>query len=293
MQNLQVLSKATNGAVQPLDAIRHFKPNFQEYLEGNVYPGRFFVIGLTRNGEPCIIYGVTGRSTNSQSRYIQPDFRNGCFRGEVKPLYGAKLEQPELLTYDAIRQYRYFLRSEEQIEYRHWAVSNGRQTLSLVDGIVDIRNDFSNRLSQWSYEPDAPNFTSRISGAICLTGVSPAFMISCIRPWRKGDPETYRVSGRWNDVWRLDQPSDGTGWFTSTYDGTAVEGEPLSRFSEDPIQFPIEKLDAEGIAEDYWTAMNYLDQNYRVALMVTVINSDGSLKECATRNLHESRTLTK
>ena len=86
-------------------------------LEDMEYPGRFIIIGrLPLVHENFVLYAITGRSTSSQARVMEPDEKKD--RIFVKPTdLQTLIEQggnPELLIYESIIGNR-----------RGYAVSNG------------------------------------------------------------------------------------------------------------------------------------------------------------------------
>jgi len=139
-----------------------------EALANMSYPGRFIILGRDISTHPhnqhnIIVYGITGRSSSSQARKLvlkdEKDDREARIpKIYVEPTDLKLLEQgnPDLLIYPAIT-----------IKYGV-AVSNGKQT-DEVGSWAELKSPLFALVhahERWSYEPDEPNFTPRISGLI-------------------------------------------------------------------------------------------------------------------------------
>ncbi|MFR0867917.1 MAG: IMP cyclohydrolase, partial [Adlercreutzia sp.] len=105
------------------------------------YPGRGIVVG-----KDTVYYFIMGRSVNSRNRIfaIEPD---GIRTEAHDP---ALLEDPSLIIYHPVRTMGDAL-----------VVTNGDQTDTIVEA-----GDFRAGCMQREYEPDAPNFTPRISAIV-------------------------------------------------------------------------------------------------------------------------------
>ena len=120
-------------------------------IKGNSYVGRGIVIGKSADGKKaCTAYFIMGRSANSRNRIFTEK------NGEVftEPFDASKVEDPSLIIYAALRQYE-----------NNLIVTNGDQTDTVYDGLVSGKS-FSEALTSREFEPDAPNFTPRISGML-------------------------------------------------------------------------------------------------------------------------------
>ena len=120
-------------------------------LTGNSYPGRGIIIGKSENGKnAATAYFIMGRSENSRNRVFVEDgegIRTQAFDPE-------KLSDPSLIIYSPVR-----------VLGNKTIVTNGDQT----DTIYDLMNNqltFEQALRTREFEPDAPNYTPRISGII-------------------------------------------------------------------------------------------------------------------------------
>ena len=118
-----------------------------EYLCTNRYPGRIIAAGVTPSGKLVYAYAIMGRSPNSRNRvFVVSD-------GEVRtgPFDETKVEDPSLIIYPAI------LKAGDCT-----VVANGDQSLVIKKAIEDGKT-LEDALAECTFEPDAPNFTPRIS----------------------------------------------------------------------------------------------------------------------------------
>ena len=174
-----------------------------ELLENNPYPGRGIVVG-----KDTVYYFIMGRSVNSRNRIFatEPD---GIRTEAHDP---ALLEDPSLIIYHPVRTMGDAL-----------VVTNGDQTDTIVEA-----GDFRAGCMARAYEPDAPNFTPRISAIVNLDG---SFEMSILKH-ADGRPLCPRVL-------RLRRCRRGLqGYFISTYQG---DGNPLPTFAGEPI--PVDAAD--------------------------------------------------
>lgn len=208
-------------------------------LSRNPYPGRGIVIGRSRNGNAVMVYWIMGRSENSRNRV----FMNAGGRLYTAPAHPAKVTDPSLIIYNAMRD----------DGSAHYVVSNGHQTDAAFEGII-AGKVLSVALKGWSYEPDAPNHTPRITGRYS-TGRKYPFELSIIRRASYGGEESLFVP--------FDAPAQ-TGRCITTYEG---DGTPLPSFAGEPYEVPLEGTPSE-IAETYWSALN---PEHRVALAVKYV----------------------
>ena len=123
--------------------------NIATLIKDNSYVGRGIVIGKSQDGKSAgIAYFIMGRSANSRNRIFSEK------NGEVftEPFDASKVEDPSLIIYAAIRSYE-----------NNLIVTNGDQTDTVYEGLKAGKS-FDCALESREFEPDAPNFTPRISG---------------------------------------------------------------------------------------------------------------------------------
>ena len=194
-----------------------------DYLRARPYPGRGILLGAAPDGAPVYAYFIMGRSENSRNRVFErtPDgIRTRAFDE-------AKMTDPSLIIYHPVR------RTE-----RGLIVTNGDQTDTIRDG-----HGFVAALRTRTFEPDAPNWTPRISG---LLGGDGSYKLSILRA---ADPEGQRCIRCFYEY----EPAPGEGRFISTYEGF---GSPLPSFSGEPVAVEVPELGATELARLIWGALN-------------------------------------
>lgn len=206
-----------------------------ERLEGNRYPGRGIVIGKTPDGKKAAIaYFIMGRSANSRNRIFVED-------GEgirTKAFDPSKLEDPSLIIYAPVR-----------VLGNKTIVTNGDQTDTIYEGL-DRQMTFEQSLWSRTFEPDAPNYTPRISGVLHVENGAYNYALSILKS-DHGDPSSVL-----RYTFAYEAPLCGTGHFISTYqgDGTPLpsfEGEPLRVFLSDDFTKDIDTFTGR-----IWEALN-------------------------------------
>ena len=122
-------------------------------------------------------------------------------------------------------------------------------------------------------EPDAPNFTPRISGLLDLRGAEPSFALSLLKANRADPERTDRTT------FRPAPPPPGFGLGLTTYQG---DGSPLPPFEGEPLWLPLGGS-PEAVLERYWNA---LDRENRVSLALKRIPIGGGAGSRRVRNRH-------
>ncbi len=213
----------------------------------NSYPGRGIVLGTSPCGEFLVqVYWIMGRSENSRNRVFVMDGDTGFMKTQA--FDASKLTDPSLIIY---------------YPARHLAgvhiVTNGDQTDTVFEGI-QAGKTFEVALDSRQYEPDAPNFTPRISG-ITFQNASPAlYKLSILKS--VGNSEE---AGCMRFTYSYEKALPGLGHFISTY---ASDGKPIPSFQGEPQWMPI-AASAEENLKMYWNALN---ADNRVSLMVKWIH---------------------
>ena len=207
-------------------------------LHRNRYPGRGIVVGTSEDGKHAVqVYWIMGRSENSRNRLFSQDGS----RVYTEPADPTKIADPSLIIYNAMR---------ESQTRRHFVVSNGAQTDDVAEGF-GMGRPFLESLGLYKYEPDAPNFTPRIT-AYHLRQWEFEKKVSAIIAVQKkslfGD-ECDRA------IYRYDEIAPGFGYMVTTYMGDAPQGEPLPSFRGEPILMPL-KGGMESISQAYWDGLN-------------------------------------
>lgn len=209
-----------------------------EYLLARPYPGRGIMLGTTPSGKAAAAYFIMGRSENSRNRVFERTEDGIRTRAHDE----AKMTDPSLIIYHPVR------RTE-----RGLIVTNGDQTDTIRDG-----HGFVAALRTRTFEPDAPNWTPRISG---LLGGDGSYKLSILRA---ADPEGQRCIRCFYEY----EPAPGEGRFISTYEGF---GSPLPSFSGEPVEVSVPALPAQELAAALWAA---LDEDNRVSLYVAAAGEE-------------------
>ena len=125
--------------------------DFEKILRETSYPGRGIMIGRTADGAKAVTaYFIMGRSVNSRNRIFVED-GEGIRTEAFDP---SKMEDPSLIIYAPVRVYG-----------NKTIVTNGDQTDTIYEGL-DKQFTFEQSLRSREFEPDAPNYTPRISGVM-------------------------------------------------------------------------------------------------------------------------------
>lgn len=220
-------------------------------IDGNPYVGRGIVIGKSSDGKKAATaYFIMGRSANSRNRVFTVK------NGEVftEPFDASKVEDPSLIIYAALRKFENKL-----------IVTNGDQTDTVYDGIVTGKS-FSESLESREFEPDAPNFTPRISGMLTFGENDFKYEMSILKSLDENGSDCARYT--------FSYPSKaGLGHFIHTY---VTDGNPIPTFQGEPERVAIPDSIDE-FADEIW---NYLDENNKISLYVRYTDlTDGSYEE--------------
>jgi len=215
----------------------------EELLEGNPYPGRGIVIGMTPDGKKAVTaYFIMGRSENSRNRIFAE--RAGAVYTE--PFDPAKVKDPSLIIYAAIRE-----RENRLI------VTNGDQTDTVYSALGQGLT-FSQALERRAFEPDAPNYTPRISGMLTFGEGSFRYEMSILK---SADPEG-SACNRYTYAYA---PIPGLGHFLHTY---AADGNPLPTFQGEPERMAVCD-DIDEMTNRIWNALN---EDNRISLYVRFVD---------------------
>ncbi|MBQ8848880.1 MAG: IMP cyclohydrolase [Clostridia bacterium] len=224
--------------------------NMGDILSKNTYPGRGIVIGKTPDGSKAVFaYFIMGRSENSRNRIF---IENGD-DVVIHPFDASKVEDPSLIIYSPIRKL------ENKV-----IVTNGDQTDTVYDGLVSAKS-FEEALRSRCFEPDAPNFTPRISGILEFCNSDFTYKMSILK---SGD-EKGSVCNRYTFEYT---PINGLGHFIHTYN---CDGNPIPTFTGEPERVEISDSIDE-YAELLW---NNLNEKNKISLYVRYIDlTDGSVE---------------
>lgn len=215
-------------------------------LSSNDYPGRGIVIGRSEDGTKAVIaYFIMGRSSNSRNR-IFAEYEEGIRTQAFDP---SKLEDPSLIIYSPVR-----------VLGNKTIVTNGDQTDTIFDGILNGIS-FEQSLRCREFEPDAPNFTPRISSVVRVDPDRNQFRyaISILKS-DNGNPDSCQ-----RFTFGYKQPVAGEGHFIHTY---MHDGDPLPSFEGEPKPVIIEG-DIDSFTKMVWENLN---EDNKVSLFTRFID---------------------
>ena len=213
---------------------------FSEAVEGNAYPGRGIVVGETPDAKKAVIaYFIMGRSVNSRNRVFS--VRDGAVYTE--PFDVSKLEDPSLIIYAAVRNVN-----------NHLVVTNGDQTDTVADGLLAGKS-FHESLESRCFEPDAPNFTPRISAELEFDDKAGfVYRMSILKSADAEGTACNRFGFNYT-------PLPGLGHFIHTYE---CDGNPLPTFSGEPTRVAVSDSIDE-FTDEIWKS---LDEDNKISLYV-------------------------
>lgn len=228
-----------------------------ERIKGNPYVGRGIAIGKTENTNKAVIaYFIMGRSENSRNRIFT--IKDGNVYTE--PFDASKVEDPSLIIYSAVKSIDNKL-----------IVTNGDQTDTIYDFIKDGKC-FNSALKTRCFEPDAPNFTPRISGMLTFDGNDFTYKMSILKSIDEVGSDTARYTFEYPTV-------NGLGHFIHTY---VTDGNPIPTFQGEPERVKILD-DIDAFTSDIW---NNLDEKNKISLYVRYI--DLTTKEIEERLINKN-----
>ena len=212
-------------------------------LKGNSYPGRGIVVGKSKDGKYAVTaYFIMGRSENSRNRIFVED-GEGIRTQASDP---SKISDPSLIIYAPVR-----------VLGNKTIVTNGDQTDTIYE-LMDKQQTFEQSLRTREFEPDAPNYTPRISGILHGGDGSYNYAMSILKS-SNGTPKSCNRS-----TFAYENPGAGEGHFIHTYMG---DGNPLPSFEGEPKLVGIEGTITE-FAQKVWDSLN---EENKVSLFVRYI----------------------
>ncbi len=217
--------------------------SLEQELRGNAYPGRGIVLGRSEDGTKAVAaYFIMGRSQNSRNRVFVED-GEGIRTQAFDP---SKLEDPSLIIYAPVR-----------VLGNKTIVTNGDQTDTIYKG-MDFQMTFEQSLRCREFEPDAPNYTPRISGIMHLEdGYN--YAMSILKS-NHGDPSSCN-----RFTFAYQNPKAGEGHFIHTY---MHDGNPLPSFEGEPKLIKI-----SGSIQEFGDMLwNSLNEENKVSLFVRYID---------------------
>ena len=223
------------------------KKNLYTYLAGNEYPGRGICIGRSPDGTKAMIaYWIMGRSENSRNRVFD------AIPGGIRTVAAdpAKLEDPHLIIYNPV-----LTLNDTTI------VTNGDQTDTIYDFMAEGKC-YRHALLTREFEPDAPNYTPRISGVVKPNG---DYNLSILKSNMGRGDSCLRYFFEYAAV-------PGLGHLIHTYKG---DGDPIPSFEGEPVPVEMDG-DLDSFTQMIWDSLN---EDNKVSLFTRFIDLDSGKAE--------------
>ena len=222
------------------------KNDLNKQLETNTYPGRGIVVGKTEDGKnAAVAYFIMGRSENSRNRIFKEEGENVT----IYPFDESKVEDPSLIIYSPIK-----------VADNNLIVTNGDQTDTIYDYVIEGAK-FEEALETREFEPDAPNFTPRISAMLTLDDGDFTYQMSILKSADEQGSACNRFTYNYKSI-------SGVGQFIHTY---MCDGNPIPSFYGEPEEVSLPDT-AKEAAELIWNSLN---ADNRVSLFVRYLPLDG------------------
>ncbi|MGI6744888.1 MAG: IMP cyclohydrolase [Firmicutes bacterium ADurb.Bin300] len=228
--------------------------DIEQLIKLNSYVGRGIILGKSENGRYAVTaYFIMGRSENSRNRIF---VESGDFV-RILPFEEYKVSDPSLVIYSPVKKTGDTL-----------IVTNGSQTDNIFS-FIQSGKTFEEALDLCQFEPDAPNFTPRISGIIYNESKGDfKYKLSILK---SGDANG-SVCNRFTFSYT---PLSGLGHFIHTYN---CDGNPLPTFTGEPERVLIPN-DIDEFVNSLWTN---LDEQNKISLYVRYFDTQ---KGCARTRL--------
>lgn len=200
-----------------------------DYMAAKEYPGRGIILGKSEDNRAVFAYFIMGRSTNSRNRVFEvsnDDIRTKAFDESL-------LSDPSLIIYSPVR-----------VLGKKIIVTNGDQTDTIYEYLKD-KKTFEDALYTRTFEPDAPNFTPRISGLIDIeSGLK--LKLSILKSDEGDESQSLRF------FYNYDNPKSGEGFLIHTY---KENSDPLKSFEGEPIKVSL-KGSIDEFSDSLWNSLN-------------------------------------
>ena len=225
-----------------------------DYLAAKEYPGRGIILGKSEDNRAVFAYFIMGRSTNSKNRVFEvsdDDIRTKAFDESL-------LSDPSLIIYSPVR-----------VLGNKIIVTNGDQTDTIYEYLKD-KKTFEDALYTRTFEPDAPNFTPRISGLIDIeSGLK--LKLSILKSDEGDESQSLRF------FYNYDNPKPGEGFLIHTY---KENSDPLKSFEGEPI-----KVSLTGSIDEFANSLwNSLNTDNKISLAVRYIDMSTGKYEQIIKN---------
>ena len=221
--------------------------DISQELMSNAYPGRGIILGRTPDNKKNVIaYFIMGRSENSRNR-VFTETEDGIRTEAFDP---SKMVDPSLIIYHPVRLYNGTL-----------VVTNGDQTDTIVDYLKQGKSYFE-ALRTREFEPDAPNYTPRISGVVKPYG---DYNLSILKSNMGRGDSCLRYFFEYAAV-------PGLGHLIHTYKG---DGDPIPSFEGEPVPVEMDG-DLDSFTQMIWNSLN---EDNKVSLFTRFIDLESGKAE--------------
>lgn len=222
----------------------------EDLLKSNSYLGRGIVCGKTKDGSrAAVAYFIMGRSENSRNRVFIED------KSEViiHPFDPSKVSDPSLIIYSPIKVYENKL-----------IATNGDQTDTIFNFLKEEKT-FEEALTTRTFEPDAPNFTPRISAMLTFDKPDFTYEMSILK-------SADALGSACNRFHYSYSPLSGLGHFIHTY---ICDGNPIPTFCGEPERVEIPD-DIDVFTNAIWENLN---EENKISLYVRFIDLETGEEE--------------
>lgn len=205
------------------------KADILSILKSNSYPGRGIIVGTESDGKSSVaVYFIMGRSKNSRNRIFTK-----CDDGiNIMPFGKSEVTDTSLTIYRPVCIYKGDI-----------VITNGDQTDTIID-FLRKGSSFHAALQTREFEPDAPNYTPRISALLKKCG---GYEISILKVAAGNHLSCQRNFFEYSAM-------PGLGHFISTYE---KDGNPLPSYRGEPIMIDIDDFDEiDEFADSIWNVLN-------------------------------------
>lgn len=203
--------------------------SIKEYIAGNPYVGRGIIIGRTPDAKKAVTaYFIMGRSANSRNRVFE-EVKDDVM---IKPFDESKVEDPSLIIYYPLR-----------VDDKKIIITNGDQTDTIRD-FMKTGMCFQCALRTRSFEPDAPNWTPRISGLVDIEDDF-TYKMSILKSANSEGTSCNRYFFEYEGL-------AGQGHFIHTY---MTDGNPIPTFTGEPKRLLIPD-NIEELTSEIWENLN-------------------------------------
>ncbi len=233
--------------------------SIEKLLSENSYPGRGIILGKSPCGKfATMAYFIMGRSENSRNRVFETT-DDGI---RTKAFDESKMTDPSLIIYHPVRSLG-----------NKTIVTNGDQT-DTIHELMNKQFTFEQALRTREFEPDAPNYTPRISGVVKVDKGEFNYALSILKS-ADGDPSScqrYEFS--------YSNPINGVGHFIHTY---KCDGNPIPSFEGEPVKIATTS-NIDDFTNNLWENLN---EDNKVSLFVRYVNLENGEVQTNIINKHD------